>query len=72
MLDDLDRFFEILKKSIDEEIDSKEFIKEFNKISKKYEKKSEDDYSSFELFKILERFDYYIEDAMMIQKNDAI
>lgn len=70
VLDDLDRFFEILKKSIDEEIDSKEFIKEFNKISKKYEKKSEDDYLLFELFKILERFDYYIEDAMMIHKNE--
>lgn len=70
VLEDLDNFFAVLKKVIDEEIDSKEFIKEFNKINEKYKKKSEDDYLLFELFKVLESFDYYVEDAMMIHKNE--
>ena len=61
---DLDNFFNILKKAMHKRGNHKEFVEEFRMLYKKYEKKSENDYLLFELFKTLERFDLYLADMI--------
>lgn len=66
---DLHNFFCALKRSIDKRDNYKELIEEFKGFQKKYEKESEDDYLLFELFKTLERFDFYIVDMIKAYNN---
>lgn len=61
---DLHNFFCALKKSIDKRDNYKELFEVFKEFQRKYEKESEDDYLLFELFKTLERFDFYIVDMI--------
>ena len=66
---DLDNFFSTLKKAIEKKNGYKELIEKFKKFHKKYEKESENDYLLFELFKTLERFDFYIADMIKAYNN---
>lgn len=70
VLKDLDNFFDTLKKSMKKDIKPNEFIDGFKSFYNKYEKVSENDYLLFELFKTLERLDYYIADSIMAYKNE--
>lgn len=61
---DLDNFFNTLKKTINKKDCYKELIKEFKEFHEKYERESENDYLLFEVFKTLERLDFYIIDMI--------